>query len=50
MVLIFCTGSAPDTEIATTNPPKSGAATGLLEGALEGQDEDGDDDDDALGD
>ncbi|KAJ4296716.1 hypothetical protein N0V90_006764 [Kalmusia sp. IMI 367209] len=31
---------------ATVNPPKSAAASGLLQGTLEGEDEDGDDDDD----
>lgn len=36
--------------IAAINPPKSAAASGLVQGALEGEDEDGDDDeDDKLG-
>ncbi|KAF2685221.1 methionine aminopeptidase 2-like protein [Lentithecium fluviatile CBS 122367] len=39
-------GSPTKPAIAAINPPKSDAASGLLEGMLEGQDEDGDDDDD----
>ncbi|KAF1837640.1 methionine aminopeptidase 2-like protein [Decorospora gaudefroyi] len=39
-------GSPAQTAIAAVNPPKSTAASGLLQGVLEGQDEDGDDDDD----
>ncbi|CAG5155896.1 uncharacterized protein ALTATR162_LOCUS3889 [Alternaria atra] len=37
-------GSSSDAAIAILNPPKSAAASGLLQGVLEGQDEDGDDD------
>ncbi|OAL05331.1 methionine aminopeptidase [Phaeosphaeriaceae sp. SRC1lsM3a] len=39
-------GSSANAPINCANPPKTDAATGLLQGALEGQDEDGDDDDD----
>ncbi|KAF2867818.1 methionine aminopeptidase 2-like protein [Massariosphaeria phaeospora] len=39
-------GSSACVAIAAVNPPKSAAASGLLQGALEGQDEDGEDDDD----
>ncbi|KAG9185814.1 methionyl aminopeptidase [Alternaria panax] len=41
-------GSSADAAIAIINPPKSAAASGLLQGVLEGQDEDGDDDDDDI--
>ncbi|KAF2707947.1 methionine aminopeptidase 2-like protein [Pleomassaria siparia CBS 279.74] len=34
--------------VASINPPKPAAASGLLPGTLEGQDEDGDDDDDTI--
>ncbi|CAN9477339.1 unnamed protein product [Alternaria alternata] len=41
-------GSSADAAIAIINPPKSAAATGLLQGVLEGQDEDSDDNDDDI--
>lgn len=49
---LFCVDSYPDTlvessataAIATVNPPKPAAASGLVHGALEGEDEDGDED------
>ncbi|KAF2447692.1 methionine aminopeptidase 2-like protein [Karstenula rhodostoma CBS 690.94] len=37
--------SAAHAAIASSNPPKPAAASGLLQGTLEGEDEDGDDDD-----
>jgi methionyl aminopeptidase len=40
------TGSSANAVASIVNPPKSAAASGLLDGALEGQDEDGDEDDD----
>lgn len=39
-------GSSTNAAAAIVNPPKSAAASGLVESALEGQDEDGDEDDD----
>jgi methionyl aminopeptidase len=42
-------GPSKDAAIASTNPPKSAAASGLVQGSLEGQDDDGDDDDDHTG-
>ncbi|EDU40814.1 Methionine aminopeptidase 2-2 [Pyrenophora tritici-repentis] len=39
-------GGSADAAVTIINPPKSAAASGLLQGMLEGQDEDGDDDDD----
>lgn len=45
-VLTTHTGGSPDVAMAIINPPKSAAASGLLDGMLEGQDEDGDGDDD----
>jgi methionyl aminopeptidase len=39
-------GPTKEAPIASTNPPKSAAASGLVEGTLEGQDDDGDDDED----
>jgi methionyl aminopeptidase len=42
--LIRNTGPNKEAAIASTNPPKSAAASGLVEGTLEGQDDDADDD------
>ncbi|KAF1815235.1 methionine aminopeptidase [Eremomyces bilateralis CBS 781.70] len=41
--------SSAHAAIAAVNPPKSAAASGLLQGALEGEDEDGDEDDAKIG-
>lgn len=41
--------SSSNVSISCANPPKTNAATGLLQGMLEGQDEDGDDDEDSNG-
>jgi hypothetical protein len=39
-------GQPKEVAIASSNPPKSAAASGLVEGTLEGQDDDEDDDED----
>jgi methionyl aminopeptidase len=44
--LTLGTGASPGATVASANPPKPAAATGLVDGALEGQDDDEDGDED----
>jgi hypothetical protein len=44
--LILNLGQPNEVAITSTNPPKSAAASGLVEGTLDGQDDDGDADED----